>query len=82
LFENKELSRIFGPKKEEVAGGWRRLHNTKLRNLYASPNIIRVHKSRRTRWVRHVARMRHDKCIQNFGWKTDVKRPLGRHRCR
>jgi hypothetical protein len=52
-------TRIFGPKREEVAGGWRRLHNVELLNLYASPNIIRATKSRRRRrrWAVHVARM-------------------------
>jgi hypothetical protein len=53
-FENRELRRTFGPKREEVAGGWRRLHNEELHNLYASPNIIKVIKSRRTRWAGHV----------------------------
>jgi hypothetical protein len=54
MFKNKVL-RIFGPKREEVAGGWRRLHNEELHNLYTSPNIIRLIKSRRTRWAEHVA---------------------------
>jgi hypothetical protein len=48
------LRRIFGPKREEVAGGWRKLHNEELHNLYASPNIIWVIKPRKTRWARHV----------------------------
>jgi hypothetical protein len=47
LFENRALWRIFGPKREEVAGAWRRLHNEELHDLYASPNIVRVIKSRR-----------------------------------
>jgi hypothetical protein len=55
VFENRVLRRIFGPKREEVAGGWRRLHNEELHNLYASPNIISVMKSRRIRWTEHVA---------------------------
>jgi hypothetical protein len=54
VFENRLLRRIFGPKREEVAGGWRRLHNEELHNLYASPNVIRVIKSSRTRWAGHV----------------------------
>jgi hypothetical protein len=55
--ENRVLRRIFRPKIEEVAGGWRRLHNEELHNLYASANIIRVINSRRMRWTGHVARM-------------------------
>jgi hypothetical protein len=51
------LRRIFGPKREEVAGDWRTLHNEELHNLYTSPNIIRVIKSRSVRWAVHVARM-------------------------
>jgi hypothetical protein len=57
VFENRVLRRIFGDKREEVAGDWRRLHNEELRNLYASSNIIRVIKSRRMRWAGHVACM-------------------------
>jgi hypothetical protein len=56
-FGNRALNRLFRPKKEEVAGSWRRLHSEELHNLYASPNIIRVIKSRRMRWAGHVARM-------------------------
>jgi hypothetical protein len=56
LFENRVLRRMFGPKREEVVGGWRRQHNEELHNLYASPNVIRVIKSRRMIWG-HVARM-------------------------
>jgi hypothetical protein len=65
------LRRIFGPKRQEVAGGRRRLHNEELHNLYASLNIIRVFKSRRIRRAGHVARTGEDeKCIRDFGWKT------------
>jgi hypothetical protein len=54
--DNRVLRRIFGPKREEVSGSWRRLHNEELHNLYASPNIIRAIKSRRMKWVGHLAR--------------------------
>jgi hypothetical protein len=57
VFENKVLRRKFGPKRDEVTGGWRRLHNKELYAQYSSPNIIRVMKSRRLRWAGHVARM-------------------------
>jgi hypothetical protein len=57
VFENKVLRRIFGPKRDEVTGEWRRLHNKELYTLYSSPNIFRVMKSRRLRWAGHVARM-------------------------
>ena len=56
LFENMVL-RIFGPRRDEVAGEWRRLHNVELNDLYPSPNIVRVIKWRRMRWAGHVARM-------------------------
>jgi hypothetical protein len=58
VFENRVLRIIFGPKREEVAGGWRRLHNEELRNLYVSPNVIRVIKLRSMMgWVGHVVRI-------------------------
>jgi hypothetical protein len=57
VLENWLLRRIFGPKGEKVAGAWRRLHSEELHNLYSSPNIIRVLKSKRMRWAGHVARM-------------------------
>jgi hypothetical protein len=57
VFENRELRRIFGPKRNEVTGGWRKLHNEELHDLYSSLSIIRIIKSRRMRWVGHVARM-------------------------
>jgi hypothetical protein len=55
VFENRVLRRIFGPKRDEVTGGWRKLPNEELHNLYSSPSIIRVIKSRRIRWAGHVA---------------------------
>jgi hypothetical protein len=58
VFENRVLRRIFGPKRDEVTGGWRKLHSEDLHNLYSSPSIIRMIKSRWMRWARHVAGMR------------------------
>jgi hypothetical protein len=57
VFENRVLRRIFGPKRNEVTGEWRKLHNEELHDLYSSPSIIRIIKARRMRWTRHVARM-------------------------
>jgi hypothetical protein len=57
VFENRVLRTIFGPKRDEVTGGWRKLHNEELHNLYSSPGIIRMIKSSRVRWAGHVARM-------------------------
>jgi hypothetical protein len=57
VFENRVLRIIFGPKRDEVMGGWRKLHNEELHNLYSSQSIIRIIKSRRMRWAGHVARM-------------------------
>ena len=57
VFENMVLRRIFGPRRDEVKGECRRLHNEELSDLYSSPNIVRVIKSRRMRWAGHVARM-------------------------
>jgi hypothetical protein len=66
VFENRVLRRTFGPKREEVAGSWRRLNNEELHNLCASPNIVRVIKSRRMRWGCST-RGRNVKCSQSFG---------------
>ena len=57
VFEKMVLRRIFGPRRNEVTGDWRRLHNEELNDLYSSANIVRVIKSRRMRWAGHVARM-------------------------
>jgi hypothetical protein len=57
VFENRVLKRIFGPKRDEVIGGWRNLHNEELHNLYSLPSTIRMTKSKRTKWAGNVARM-------------------------
>jgi hypothetical protein len=57
VFENRVLGRTFGPKRDHVTGDWRKLHNEELLNLYSSPNVINMIKSRRMRWAGHVARM-------------------------
>jgi hypothetical protein len=78
VFENKVLSRIFGPKKDGVTGGWRKQHNEELRDLYSSPSIIRMIKSRRMRWAGHIARMGKNKnAYRLLVGKPEVKRPLG-----
>jgi hypothetical protein len=63
VFENRVLRRIFGPKRDEVTGEWRKLHNEELRDLYSSPSIIRIIKSRRMRWEGHVAGMREEERV-------------------
>ena len=69
--EKRELRRIFGPKRDEVTGDWRTLHNEELNDLYSSPNIVRVIKSRRMRWAGHVARMGERRGIYRvFGGET------------
>jgi hypothetical protein len=72
VFENRVLRRIFGPKRDGVTGEWRRLHNEELNDLYSSPNIIRVIKSRRTRWAGHVARMGRGEVHTGF-WCGELK---------
>jgi hypothetical protein len=82
LFENRVLRRIFGPKRDEVTGDWRKLHNEELHNLYSSPNIIRMIKSRNMRWAGHVARMGKRNAYRILVGKSEGKRPLGRPRYR
>jgi hypothetical protein len=79
VFENDLLRRLFGPKRDEVTGGCRNLHNKELRELYSSQSIIRIIKSRRMRWVGHVARMGEKRSAYRLlVGKPEGKRPLGR----
>jgi hypothetical protein len=81
VFENRVLRRIFEPKRDEVTGGWRKLHNEELHGLYSSPSIIRVIKARRMRWVEHVARMGEVRGAYNIlVGRPEGRRPLGRPR--
>jgi hypothetical protein len=73
------LRRIFGPKRDEVTGEWRKLHNEELRDLYSSPSIIRIIKSRRVRWTDNVARIgKKRNAYRLLVGKPEEKRPLGR----
>jgi hypothetical protein len=79
VFENMVLGRIFGPRRDEVTGEWRRLHNEELNDLYSSPNIVLLIKSRRMRWAGHVARMGEEKGVYSvLVGKPERKRPLER----
>ena len=83
MFENRVLRRVFGPKRDEVTGEWRKLHNEELRDLYYLTNIVRVVKSRRMRWAGHVALMGQGREVYRvLVGKPEGKRPLGRPRRR
>jgi hypothetical protein len=83
VFENKVLRRIFGPKRDEGTREWRRIHNEELNDMYSSPIIIRVIKSRRMSWVGNVARMGEKRgAYRNLVGRPEGRRPLGRARCR
>jgi hypothetical protein len=83
VFENRVLRRIFGSKRDEVTGEWRKLHSEELRDLYSSPSIIRIIKSRRTRWAGHVTRMGEKRNVYRLlVGKPEGRRPLGRPRRR
>ena len=83
VFQNKVLRRIFGPRRDEVTGEWRRLHNEELNDLYSSPNIVRVIKWRRMRWAGYVARMGEEREVYRvLVGKQEGRRPMGRSRRR
>jgi hypothetical protein len=83
VFENRVLRKIFGPKRDEVTGEWRRLHNEELNDLYSSPNITRVIKSRTMRWAGRVARMEGRRCSYRIlVGRPEGRKPLGRPRRR
>ena len=83
MFENRVLRVIFGSKRDEVTGEWRKLHNEELNDMYCSPNIIRVIKARRIRWAGHVARMGERSGVRRvLVGRPESKRPLGRPRRR
>jgi hypothetical protein len=83
VFENRVLRSIFGLKRDAVMGGWRKLDNEELHNLYPSQSIIRIIKSMRMRWAGHVARMGEKRNVYRLlVGKPEGKRPLGRLRCR
>ena len=82
MFENRVLRRVSGPKRDEVTGEWRKLHNEELSALHSLPNIVRVVKSRRMRWVGHVARMGGKGVYRVLVGKPEGKIPLGRPRRR
>ena len=81
VFENRALSRIFGPKRDEVTMEWRKLHNEELNDLYCSPNIVRVIKSRKLRWAGHVSCKGEKRGVYGvLVGKPEGKRPIGRPR--
>jgi hypothetical protein len=83
VFENRVLRRIFGPKRDEVTGKWRKLHNEELHDLYSSPGIIKMVKARRMRWAGHVARMGEKRnAYRLLVGKPERRRLLGRPRRR
>jgi hypothetical protein len=74
VFENRVLRRIFGPKRYEMIGGWRKLHNEELHNLYGSPSIIRIIKSRSMRWSGHVTHMGGREMHVGLWWESQKER--------
>jgi len=83
VFENRVLRRVFGSKRDEVTGEWRKIHNEVLRDFYSLPNIVRVVKSRRMRWAGHVARIGEGRGVHRvLVGKHEGSRPMGRLRRR
>jgi hypothetical protein len=84
MFENRVLGRIFGPNRDKITGSWTKLYNEELHNLYSSPNVIKMIKSRRMRWAGHVASTDRRKMHERFWWENQKERdqPLGKVRCR
>ena len=83
MFENRVLRRIFGPKRDGETGEWRKLHNEELNDLYSSPNIVWVIKTRIMRWAGHVAPMEEGRGVHKvLVGKPEGKIPFGRPRCR
>jgi hypothetical protein len=83
VFDNRVLRGVFGPKRDQVTGEWRKLHNEEINGLYSLPNIVRVVKSRRMRWAGHVARMGEGTGVHRvLAGKPEGKRSLGRPRHR
>ena len=79
MCENRVLRRVFGPKRNEVTGEWRKIHNDELSDLYSLPNIVWVVKSRRIRWAGHMARIGEGRVVHRvLVGKPEGKRPLGR----
>jgi hypothetical protein len=74
MFKNRVLRRIFGPKGDEVTGGWRKLHNEALHNLYSSPSINRMIKSRIMRCAEHAARMGRRRMHISYWWESQMER--------
>jgi hypothetical protein len=82
VFENRVLRRIFGPKRDEVTGGWRKLHEEELHNLYYSPSIIRMFRSRKMRWAGHLVQMEKMIAYKILVGRPEGKNPLRRRRRR
>jgi hypothetical protein len=76
VFENRVLRRIFGPKRDEVTGGWRKVHNEELHNSYSSSSIIRMIKSSRMRWAGYVARIGRREMHMGYWWESQEERYL------